>query len=44
MRPLDEGLIEAVPLDRAVSKIKMNTDHSELLVPIGPALLEAPEA
>ena len=44
MRPLDEGLIEAVPLDRAVSKIKVNTDHSELLVPIGPALHEAPEA
>ena len=44
MRPLDEGLIEAVPLDRAVSRIKVNTDHSELLVPIGPALLQAPEA
>ncbi|MBU3740858.1 MAG: SOS response-associated peptidase [Candidatus Kapabacteria bacterium] len=44
MRPLHDGHIEAAPLDRAVSRIKVNTDHPELLTPTGPALDEAPDA
>lgn len=35
MRPLDEGLLEAFPITREVSRIKVNTTEPELLEPVG---------
>lgn len=35
MRPLDEGVLTASPLRRDVSRVKVNTDHAELLEPTG---------
>ncbi len=35
MRPLEDGLLEAYPITREVSRIKMNTTESELLEPVG---------
>lgn len=38
MRPLDEGLLEAFPITREVSRIKVNTREIELLEPVGDIL------
>ena len=35
MRPLEDGLLEAYPITREVSRIKMNTTEIELLEPVG---------
>jgi len=35
MHPLEEGILQAVPLNRDVSRVKVNTDHADLLEPIG---------
>jgi putative SOS response-associated peptidase YedK len=44
MRPLDDGMLEAVPLRREMSCVKANTDHADLLEPVGPILTEPPNA
>lgn len=44
MRPLDEGLLEAVAIDRTVSRVKVNMDHPELLDPLGSPMLEPPQS
>ena len=44
MRPIADGLLEAVPVAKDVSRIKVNMDRPELLAPTGPALHEAPDA
>lgn len=38
MRPLEEGLLEAFPITREVSRIKINTREIELLEPVGETL------
>jgi putative SOS response-associated peptidase YedK len=38
MRPLEEGLLEAFPITREVSRIKINTRELELLEPVGDTL------
>ena len=35
MRPLEEGLLEAFPITREVSRIKVNPTEAELLEPVG---------
>ena len=35
MRPLNDGLLEAQPVSRDVSRVKVNADHGELLDPVG---------
>lgn len=44
MRPLDDGLLEAVPLRREMSRVKANLDHADLLEPAGPSITEPPNA
>ena len=44
MRPLDEGILKATPVDRAMSRIKVNTDNAELLAPVGPTFFEPPQS
>ena len=36
MRPLEDGILEAFPITREVSIIKVNTTEEELLEPVGP--------
>lgn len=36
MRPLEEGVLEAFPVTREVSSIKVNTSELQLLEPVGP--------
>lgn len=36
MRPLEDGILEAFPITREVSMIKVNTTEEELLEPVGP--------
>lgn len=38
MKPIAEGIIEAYPLTREVSSIKVNDREAEFLEPVGPAL------
>jgi len=38
MRPLEEGVLEAYPVTREVSSIKVNTSEVQLLEPVGPVL------
>ncbi len=38
MRPLEDGLLEAYPVTREVSRIKVNTNEPQLLEPVGPVL------
>jgi putative SOS response-associated peptidase YedK len=39
MRPLEDGTLEAFPVTREVSRIKVNTTEMELLEPVGPVRL-----
>lgn len=39
MRPLDDGILQATPIARTMNSIKVNTDHPELLAPIGEPLV-----
>lgn len=39
MLPLEEGFLQAVPLDRDVSRVKVNTDHADLLEPVGEPII-----
>lgn len=43
MRPLEGGVLEAVPLSRDMSRIKVNTDHKELLQGIADAIVDRPD-
>lgn len=38
MRPLEEGVLEAFPITKEVSSIKVNTTEEQLLEPVGPIL------
>jgi putative SOS response-associated peptidase YedK len=38
MRPLEEGVLEAFPITREVSSIKVNMSEVQLLEPVGPVL------
>lgn len=38
MRPLEEGILEAFPITKEVSSIKVNTIEEQLLEPVGPIL------
>lgn len=39
MRPLEDGILKAYPISRAMSRIKVNTDDPSLLNPIGEAFV-----
>ncbi|MFN6135243.1 MAG: SOS response-associated peptidase [Bacteroidota bacterium] len=40
LRPLDEGLLEAFPVTREVSKIRVNRDEPQMLEPVGETFTE----
>ncbi|HRK04572.1 MAG TPA: SOS response-associated peptidase [Chlorobiota bacterium] len=40
LRPLEDGTLTAYPLSREMSRVKVNTDHPELLAAIGDTIVE----